>query len=75
MSYLLDDTEPAQLQLEFKCWLINSATGDRIPVSDTCTTVSHLVINYMASVADRCSPFFENDAKQKSRASVSENSS
>lgn len=71
MSYLLDDTEPAQLQLEFKCWLINSATGDRIPVSDTCTTVSHL----MASIADRCSPFFENDAKQKSRASVSENSS
>ena len=29
----LDDAEPAQLQLEFKCWLLNSVTGDKVPVS------------------------------------------
>lgn len=30
---LVDDSEPAQLQLEFKCWLLNSVTGDKVPVS------------------------------------------
>jgi len=28
-----DDLEPAQLQLEFKCWLLNSVTGDKVPES------------------------------------------
>lgn len=28
----IEQDEQAQLQLEFKCWLINSVTGDKVPV-------------------------------------------
>jgi len=33
LNGFVGESEPAQLQLEFKCWLINSVTGDKVPVS------------------------------------------